>query len=84
MINDGLVIKPCVNLAINIGTDGGSHYETGDIDPYAGLKIGKIAWPLAFNDSLVLDKNLMNDEANDFFRIRMIGLRKKIRKLLHI
>ena len=84
LVNDGLVIKPCVNLAINIGTDGGAHYETGDIDPYAGLKIGKIAWPLAFNDSLVLDKNLMNDESNDFFRIRMIGLRKKIRKLLHI
>lgn len=82
LVNDGLVIKPGVNMAINIGMDGGAHYEPGDIDPYADLKIGQMEWPLVYNDKFVLDKKQLRYEERDFFRIRMIGLRKKIKKFL--
>lgn len=81
LVNDGLVIKPGVNLAINIGMDGGAHYEPGDVDPYANLIIGKIGWPLVYNDIFEIDKKQLEYEKKDFFRIRMIGLRKKIRKM---
>ena len=84
LVNDGLVIVPGVNMAINIGISGGAHYEVGDVDPYADLEIGKIEWPLLYNDSLEVDNKQSKYDENDFFRLRMIGLRKKIRKLLHI
>lgn len=84
LVNDGLVIVPGVNMAINIGISGGAHYEVGDVDPYADLEIGRIEWPLLYNDSLEVDNKQSKYDENDFFRLRMIGLRKKIRKLLHI
>ena len=82
LVNDGLVIVPGVNLSINIGMDGGAHYEANDVNPYADLKIGKIDWPIIYNDSYEIDKRQAMFEEKDFFRVRMIGLRKKIRKIL--
>lgn len=82
LINDGLVIKPGVNLAINIGMEGGAHYEKGDKDPYSNLRIGHIEWPLVFNDSFNVDKMQAQYDADDFWNVRMIGLKKKIRKLI--
>lgn len=83
LVNDGLVIKPGVNLAKNIGMDGGAHYEAGDTNPYANLKIERFEWPLVYNDVFSVDEYQLKLEAKDFFRIKMIGLRKKIRKLIH-
>lgn len=77
--NDGLIISPGVNLAINIGIEEGTHYFSGDKDPYADLKIGKIEWPLVYNDSLEIDKKQKRYDSQDFFHVRMIGLRKKLR-----
>ena len=81
LVNDGLVIVPGVNLAINIGMDGGSHYEMGDKNPYADLKIGKIEWPLVYNDSLEIDSVQKRYDSQDFFNVRMIGLKKKLKRL---
>lgn len=80
-VEHGLCITPGDNLAINIGTDGGAHYENGDINPYAHLKIGTLREPLNFNDNVVLDKRQQKMHNKDFLRIRMIGLKKKIRNV---
>ena len=84
LVNNGLVIVPGVNLSKNIGTDGGAHYEEGDTDPYAKLQIGRMEWPLQYNDTFEIDKQQAHYDEKDFFRIRMIGLWKKIKKHLHI
>lgn len=80
--NNGLVIVPGVNLAINIGVDGGEHFEKGDVNPYADLTISPLRWPLQYNDSLLIEKRQAKYDADDFLNQRMIGLRKKIRKFL--
>lgn len=82
LVNDGLVIKPGVNLAINIGMDGGAHYEKGDKDPYADLTVESMEWPLVYNDTFKVDWKQSRYDANDFWNVRMIGLKKKIRKLI--
>lgn len=82
--NAGLVISPKVNLAKNIGTDGGTHYSNGDADPYAKLKIGKLKWPIYHPLKVESDPLQLKRDNNDFFRIRMIGLRKKIKKFFHL
>lgn len=84
LVNNGLVIVPGVNLSINIGMKGGVHYEKKDADPYSDLKIGQIDWPLKYNDTFVVDKVQSKYDENDFRRLRIIGLKKKIKKLLHI
>lgn len=84
LANNGLVIVPGVNLAKNIGTDGGAHYNTNDVDPYADLKIGSMTWPLLYNDNLMIDKRQAHYDEKDFFRVRMIGLKKRIRKCFHL
>ena len=84
LVNEGLVIIPGVNLSKNIGTDGGVHYEAGDVDPYAHLQIGKMVWPLQYNDTFTIDKKQDKYDRDDFWRIRMIGLRKKVRKMMHL
>lgn len=78
---DGLVICPGVNLALNIGMDGGAHYEAGDEDPYKGLKMGEVKWPLKYNDLLIPDGKQKRYDSKVFLRIRLIGIKKKIRKL---
>ena len=82
--HDGLSIVPGVNLAKNIGTDGGAHYDDNDIDPYKNLLIGHLEWPIVFNDSLIIDKKQNICDIIDFYRLRLIGLWKKIRKFLHL
>lgn len=81
---DGLVVLPGVNLAKNIGMDGGSHYENGDENPFANLTIGAIEWPLLYNDDYAIDKKQKKYENKDYLRIRIFGIRKKFRRLLHI
>lgn len=75
---DGLVICPGTNLALNIGMDGGAHYENNTKDPYAGLRIGKLKWPIRYNDTLVPDKKQKMFDNKDFMRVRLFGLRNKV------
>lgn len=82
-INDGIVICPKVNLATNvgIGVSGSTNYSVNDEDPYANLGIGKINWPLKIRESIEPDNQQLRDDERDFLRLRVIGLRKKLRKL---
>ena len=77
IITKALLICPGVNLALNIGVDGGEHYEKGSPDPYAGLTIGKMKSPLMYNDSIKPERKQKILDSRVFFRIRMIGLVKK-------
>ena len=82
-INDGVVVCPKVNLSTNvgIGVAGSTNYSMEDHDPYAELGVGKIKWPLNIKNRIILDKQQINDDKRDFFRLRMIGLKKKISNL---
>lgn len=78
--HDGLVISPGKNLAKNIGIDGGSHYEKGDVDPYSNLECENIEWPLVYNDRIEIDEKQKKFDIKDFNRLRLIGLKKFIKK----
>lgn len=82
-INNGLSITPFVNLSKNIGCSGvgGAHYQAIDKDPYAHLKIGRLNWPIIHPKNINYTKELLKEERSDFFRIRMIGAKKKIKNL---
>lgn len=83
--NNGLVLCPGVNLAINIGTDGGTHFDAYDLKrPGAKLKLGNMKWPLVYNDSMVPDVKQKKCDSDFFYENRVFGVKKKIRKVLHI
>ena len=82
LMSDGLIICPGVNLAINIGMDGGAHYEKGDKDPYEDLMIESITWPLVYNDSQKIDKRQSWYDKKDFRKVRTIGLIKKLKNII--
>lgn len=77
LAHDGLVICAGPNLALNIGMDGGAHYEKGGKDHYADLKLGSIKWPLVYNDRFSPDKKQKNCESRDYLRIKILGGVKK-------
>lgn len=79
LVNDGLCIIPGNNLAINIGMDGGVHYEKGDVNPYSYLKVGNLRWPLKYDDTLHVNRCVVRQGRKDFRRIRWIGMKKKIK-----
>lgn len=81
-VNKGLMIVPGNNLALNVGMDGGAHYEAGDEDPYAYLELGNLEWPLVYNDIIRLNKDIVNRGNRDFRHVRIVGIKKKIRKLI--
>ena len=78
LAHDGLVISPGANLAVNIGFVEGTHYDGKKAHPYAELKIGGIEWPLVYNDSLKPDKVQKAYDNRDFWRVKMLGLRKRL------
>jgi len=81
--NNGLVICPGVNLAINIGMDGGAHFNPIDAKrPGAKLSLGKISWPLQYNDSMVIDVKQKRYDSSFYLENRVFGLRKKIYKII--
>jgi hypothetical protein len=84
IVNNGLCILPGNNLAINIGMDGGAHYQKGDVDPYAYLKLGHLDWPLKYDDDIKANPEIARQGKVDFRRVRWIGLKKKFRKLFKI
>lgn len=81
-LNDGLSIVPGVNLARNIGTDGGAHYDENDIDPFKDLLIGHLEWPLIYNDSLTIDKKQNYYDIKSFYYLKILSLKKRIKKLI--
>lgn len=82
VISDGICILPMVNLARNIGTNGGTHYEKEDKDPYINLRIGSLRWPLEYCSEIKLDTAQMKCDNQDFKRVRRIGLMKKFYKII--
>lgn len=80
--NNGLVICPGVNLALNIGLDGGTHFDEEDKHrPSSKLTMGKIQWPIEYNDTFVPDKKQKDYDSDFFFINRMYGLKKKIKRI---
>lgn len=79
LAHDGLVICPGANLAINIGMSGGEHYQRFDNNPYKDLTIRNIEWPLVYNDILEADRLQKKYDSRDFLRIRMFGLKNKLK-----
>ena len=82
MANDGLLLFPGVNLAINIGMKEGEHYTKWDRDPYAKISIHNIDWPLVYNDDIVPDKKQRLYDNRDFIKERWCGFLKIMDKFL--
>lgn len=80
--NDGYIICPGRNLAINIGMDGGAHYEKGDVNPYPHVKLCKMEWPIVYNDIIQKNTEQAKYDNREFLHVRYIGLMKKINKIL--
>lgn len=74
----GLSVSPYANLSVNVGCTGteGAHYAKDDKDPYSHLKLGKMSLPIKHPARIELTPKIVKIEANDFRRIRMIGLNK--------
>lgn len=82
--NNGLSICPNVNLIKNLGLHDGTHFETGSVNDLYTNKIGKMIFPLNIKNEIEIDKDLDRLERKDFFRIRMIGIKKKILKIFKL
>lgn len=80
--NGGLSLCTKVNLMRNIGTTGGAHYSTDDIDIYEDLRIGNVEFPIRLHNDIKVGTWQNLYDRYDFFRMRMFGLRKKFRKLV--
>ena len=82
--NELLCICPKTNLGLNVGimNGGGTHYKDMDKDPYSHLKIGKLQFPLKHPADISLDKCQLAIDKAEFWRIRMIGARKKIKHMI--
>lgn len=80
--NKGICICPKANLAVNIGCNDGTHYRESDHDPYSYLKIGSLKYPIVHPRIIELDKKQQDIDNKDFFRVRIIGLKKKFRLFL--
>lgn len=82
--NDGLSIVPCVNLGKDIGCNEGTHYGDYDYDPFEHLVIGRISWPLVYNDTFIIDKRQNIQDIFFFYKQKWNSLKKKIRMILDI
>ena len=81
LMKDGIVIDPKVNLSTNvgIGVAGSTNYSVNDEDPYAELGVGRIKWPLKIKTNIDLDTWQLKADRKDFYRKKVIGLKKIIR-----
>jgi hypothetical protein len=81
--NNGLCLSPNVNLSKNTGIEcGGTNYPEGGTDIYAHIPFGSITWPLVLPQKIEPTKEKVLADRKEFFRIRKIGLKQKIKKLL--
>lgn len=80
--NNGLVVVPSKNLAINVGCTGqdGAHYNQEDEDLYSYLKMEKLPDKINHPSKIEPDDALCKFENKDFIRIRFKGLIKKFRR----
>lgn len=79
LVNDGISLCPKVNLSSNIGTTiDGANAKEGNKDPYVNLRIGKVKWPIKYTNKVKIDEELDKADRADFFRLRMLGLKKYI------
>lgn len=81
---NGLTVMPFANLSVNVGCSGtdGAHYSKNDKDPYSHLKLSNLDFPLHHPSEVKLTSELVKLESKDFFRIRMIGLKKILKSVL--
>lgn len=84
--NKGLCILPDVNLAVNngIGTSEGSHYNIGDSNYYEGLTLGHMRSPYKCRSDRGITSEAEMDFNHYFLRLRMFGLKNRIKKLLRL
>ena len=83
--NHGICVSPNVCLSNNLGIEeGGAHYDKGDTNPYTHLPFGSINFPIQIPNRVSLTKQKLLAERKEFIRIRKIGLKKKIKKLLRL
>ncbi len=80
--NNGICISPKVTLSRNIGTDGGTHFFQNDPNPYAHLQIGEFEFPVSYPEKIDYDKSQLLIDKRNFFRVRMLGLKKKLNKII--
>ena len=82
LANDGLCLSSNVNLSKNIGIEiGGAHYEQGDTDPFEHIPFGDIKWPIIIPDKIERSNFKMKAEKRLFYKLRIMGLKKKIKKI---
>jgi hypothetical protein len=82
LANQGLCLSSNVNLSKNIGIElGGAHYQSGDKDIFAHIPFGSVSWPLELPNKLELTKEKLSVERKEFIRVRLLGLKKKIKRL---
>jgi hypothetical protein len=80
---NGLTISSNVRLSVNLGIEtGGVNYEKGDIDPYKHIPFGSIKWPIQIPNKIEATKEKLIAEKKEFYRIRLIGLKKKLCKFM--
>ena len=67
---------------MNIGLDEGTHFDAYDAKrPSSKIGLGKMEWPLKYNDSMKVDAKQQKYDSKFFFSNRMFGIKKKLRGL---
>lgn len=81
---NGVCLSSNANLSKNIGISnaGGTHYDEDSIDMYSHLPFGSVRYPIQLPEKIEIDKDKAQAEQKEFKRIRLIGLKKKIRHSL--
>lgn len=81
--NKGLVATPLVNLSKNVGIggDGGAHYTQDDVDPYQHLEIGHLERPYVHPEKIEVDSIQNKEDRKDYFRFKMVGFKKILKKI---
>lgn len=83
LVNGGLTLSSNVSLSHNTGlTVDGAHYSSDDEDLYKHVPFGSVQWPLIPPEKLALDRERLQLDRKEFRRIKIIGAKKKIKKLL--
>lgn len=81
--NNGLVIAPTYNMAVNIGLTGteGTHHTADDKNLYSFLELTSLPPILAHPKEICPNKEIIRIENRDFIRVRKHGAIKKLKNL---